>query len=92
MYIHVKVTPGAKADSVRKVSQDRYDMWVREKAERNLANKKVTELLAKTLGLETKMVRLISGHTSPSKLFSVFDKSKLDDVRRIGAGGIVTEY
>jgi len=92
MYIHVKVTPGAKADSVRKISQDRYDMWVREKAERNLANKKATELLAKTLGVESKLVRLISGHTSPSKLFSVFDKELFDKVREIGPGGVQTNF
>jgi len=85
MYIHVKVTPGAKADRVMKVSRDHYDMWVREKAERNLANKKATELLAKTLEVEPKMVRLISGHTSPSKLFSVFD---MEGIRLRGAGGI----
>lgn len=89
MYIHVKVTPGAKVDSVIKVSNDRYEMSVREKAERNMANRKVTFLLAKTLGVDEKLVRLISGHTSPSKLFSVFDTSS---IRRIGAGGINTNF
>jgi len=85
VYIHVKVTPGAKADRVIKVSNDRYDMSVREKAEHNMANRKATELLAKTLGVEQKTVRLISGHTSPSKLFSVFD---IDGIRLRGAGGV----
>ncbi|MFA6006874.1 MAG: DUF167 domain-containing protein [Candidatus Paceibacterota bacterium] len=85
MYIHVKVTPGAKADRVTKVSSDKYEMWVREKAERNLANKKVTELLARTLGVEEKLVRLISGHTSPSKLFSIFDTAS---IRMRGSGGV----
>ncbi len=70
-----------------KISHDRYDMWVKEKAERNLANKKATELLAKAEGVDVRLVRLISGHTSPSKLFSIFDTS---EIRMRGAGGIQT--
>lgn len=85
MYIHVKVTAGAKIDLVTKLSNDRYDMSVREKAEHNMANRKAKFLLAKTLKVDEKLVRLISGHTSPSKLFSVFDTSS---IRRIGPGGI----
>lgn len=85
MYVHVKANPASKVERVTKISHDRYEIWVREKAERNAANKKVAELLARSLQVDPKTVRLISGHTSPSKLFSIFDSST---VRRIGPGGV----
>ena len=45
-YIHVKVTAGAKKESFVKKSPDHFEVSVREKAERNMANTRVLELMA----------------------------------------------
>ena len=46
-------------------------MKIKEKAERNMANERVIKILQDKFS--TKNVRLINGHQSPSKLFSVGD-------------------
>ncbi len=74
MYIRVNAIAGAKKEKVTRLSADRYDICVREPAERNLANGRIRELLAKDLELPQGAVRLISGHRSPHKIFSVTEK------------------
>ena len=71
MYIKVRVTPGSKKESFNKVSDDTYCISVREKAEMNMANNKVKDLLAYNLGIPLNKIRLISGHHSPGKIFSI---------------------
>ncbi len=71
MYIRVNAVPGAKKEQIRAVSADRYEISVREPAERNLANGRIRTLLARELGLPESALRMISGHQSPHKIFSV---------------------
>lgn len=71
MYIKVKVTAGAKKEIIKQKNKDTYILSVREQAERNLANKKVCEIIAFDLKVSIKNVRIISGHQSPSKILSI---------------------
>jgi len=71
MYIRVNATAGAKKESVTRLSAERYEICVREPAERNLANARIRELLASEFGIPEKSVRIISGHHSPHKIFSI---------------------
>ena len=74
MYVRVRVQPGAKKESIEQVSETEFRVAVREKAERNLANGRVRELLARNYGLESRDVRLVSGHRSPNKIFDIIRK------------------
>lgn len=71
MYIRVKVLPNQKRESVKEIGENRLEIHVKEPAERNLANTRVSELLAEKLGISVKKVKLINGHHHPVKLFSV---------------------
>ena len=71
MYVKVKVTPNAKREVLSKISDDTFAISVREKALRNMANSRVREVLATHLKIPVGKVRLISGHRSRSKIFSV---------------------
>lgn len=71
MYISVTVVAGAKVEKVEALPKGRLKVWVKAPAERNLANKRVRELVARQLQMPLAKVRLLSGHTSPSKIFSV---------------------
>ncbi len=71
MYIKVRVIADAKKEKVERVSKDHFKISVREKAERNMANTRIRELLALNFGISTAKVRIISGHHSPSKILSV---------------------
>lgn len=71
MYIHVKVKADAKREDFKKVSEDHFEISVKEPAERNLANGRVVELLSAHFGLSKGKIRIINGHHSTSKLISV---------------------
>lgn len=71
MYVSVRVVAGAKKESVEELARGRLNISVKEPARQNLANKRVIELVARHFALPISRVRLISGHASPAKLFSV---------------------
>lgn len=70
MYVRVIVTPGAKKERVQRTPQG-FEISVREKRERNLANLRVREILASEYGIPSSRVRLVMGHRSTSKLFDI---------------------
>lgn len=71
MYIKVKVTAGSKKEFVKQKNEDTYIISVKEPALRNLANKRVCELIASVLRVSVGDIRIISGHQSPSKILSI---------------------
>lgn len=71
MYIHVKAKTEMKKEEVVQVSNDHYEIAVREPAERNLANKRILEILQKLF--PNKIIKIINGHHSKSKLIVIND-------------------
>lgn len=70
-HISVKVGAGAREELLEKISDTKFKIAVREKPERNQANRRVIELLAVQFNVPVKKIRIVKGHRSPSKLFSV---------------------
>lgn len=70
-YIHVKVIAGVKKEKFEQVSEDHFEISVREKAERNMANSRVLELLSEHFKIPKNKIRIVNGHRSPSKLLVV---------------------
>lgn len=73
MYVKVRVQAGAKTEVFEAVSKDHFKAAVKEPAKQNLANRRVSELVATYCKVPVKQVRLVSGHRSPSKIFSIPD-------------------
>lgn len=71
MYIKVKVSAGAKKENITQKGDNAFLISVKEPAERNLANKRICEIIASIYEINSKAVRIISGHQSPSKILSV---------------------
>lgn len=70
MYIKVKVKTEQKRESFEKAKkEDEYLISVKEEARNGWANEAVLNILKREF--KTNNIRLISGHTSPSKLFSI---------------------
>jgi uncharacterized protein YggU (UPF0235/DUF167 family) len=67
-YIHTKVTSGAREEIVKEKSPDHFEISVREKSERNMANARVIELVSLHFKIPKNKVRIVNGHRSPSKL------------------------
>lgn len=71
MYIKVKVEAGSKKEKIEEKSENNFLIKVKEPAERNLANTRIREIIASIYAINVKSVRIISGHTSPSKILSI---------------------
>ena len=71
MYIHVKALAGAKKEVLNRKTDDHFEISVKEKAERNMANQRIMEIVAESFSLPMGKVKIISGHHSPSKILSV---------------------
>lgn len=74
MYIKVKVKPSSKKEIIEKVfgkTSEYYNISVREPAERNLANNRICEIISDIYKVNRKLVKIISGHQSPSKILSI---------------------
>jgi uncharacterized protein (TIGR00251 family) len=66
--LRVRVSPGARRSEVVGRLGEAWKLRVRSAPERGRANDEVTKLLAHTLGLQARDVRIVSGHTSRDKL------------------------
>jgi uncharacterized protein YggU (UPF0235/DUF167 family) len=70
-YIKVVVSTGNKKDSILAKSADHFLVTVKDKPERNMANKKIIELLASYFKVPEAKIRIINGHHHPHKLLVV---------------------
>ena len=71
MYVHARVTAGAKKESFAETSPLHFVASVKEEAKQNRANRRIIELVAAHFRVPEGKVRLVSGHRSPSKILSV---------------------
>jgi uncharacterized protein YggU (UPF0235/DUF167 family) len=71
MLIKVKVFPGSKTEELREKSENGFEVRVKEKAENNLANKKVLEILSRYFGIPQSGIRLIKGGKKRNKIYEI---------------------
>lgn len=57
-----------KKESFVQKTEDSFEVSVKEKAERNMANTRVLEIIASHFKVPKNKVRIVNGHRSPSKL------------------------
>ena len=70
-YVHVKVVAGAKKEKFTNKSADHFEISVKEKSERNMANIRVLELVAEHFKVPVSKVRIVNGYRHPSKLLVI---------------------
>jgi uncharacterized protein YggU (UPF0235/DUF167 family) len=73
-YVHVKAIAGARKESFKQLKEDHFEAHVKEKAERNMANNRILELVAEHFKFPVKKVRIVNGHRHPSKLLVIEEK------------------
>ncbi len=71
MLIKVKVFADSKKTGIIKKSEDSFEVRVKEKAERGLANKAVVAVLVLYFNISTSKVRLIRGARKRNKIFKI---------------------
>jgi uncharacterized protein YggU (UPF0235/DUF167 family) len=75
MYVRVHAYPGAKKEKVTSKKDSVFEISVKEPAERNLANKRIRQILAEFFSVPVTQVTMLTGHQSSSKMFSIENES-----------------
>ena len=73
MYIKVKVSANQKNEVVERINEDTFKVSVKEKAEKNQANKRVFEILSTELSVPSNLIQIVTGHHSSNKIMFVRD-------------------
>lgn len=60
-----------KKDKIVAKSTNHFEIDVKDKAENNMANKKVIKLLAEYFKISTNKIRIVNGHHHPHKLLVI---------------------
>lgn len=68
--VRVKVTPDAKREEIARDGES-FVISVREPREHNMANKRLREIIASEMDTSVARVRIIKGHRSSNKTFSI---------------------
>ena len=71
MYIKIKVHTNQNKEKLEKVSEDRFECFMKEKAENNAANKKLRELLSEYFGISQGSIKIVKGHHMPNKIILI---------------------
>jgi uncharacterized protein YggU (UPF0235/DUF167 family) len=71
MLIKVKAFPFSKKDKIVKKSNDSFDVFVEAKPERNMANKRIIELLSEYFELSQHKIKMIKGFKNSNKIFDI---------------------
>jgi uncharacterized protein YggU (UPF0235/DUF167 family) len=77
------VSPGARRAEVVEQLGDVWKLRVRSAPERGRANDEVSDLLARTLRLPSRDVRIVSGHASRDKLVEIAGLTVVEAERRL---------
>jgi len=71
LVVRVKATPGASKEIIEKIGEHQFEMFVREPAVNNMANRRMRVLVADAYKVPLQNVRLATGHRSRHKTFHV---------------------
>lgn len=69
--VYAKVFPSAKKEKVIALENNAFEIYVREPAQRNMANTRVRECIANHFGIPTSKVIMQTGHRTRKKSFII---------------------
>jgi len=70
-FIKVKVFPSSKKEKVIKNEDDSFEIYIREPAQNNLANRRVCEIIANHFTVPTYRVIIKTGHRARKKMLEI---------------------
>ena len=75
MRITIKVFPGSKKEEIIEKSKNRFEIYVKAKAIRGLANKAAIQALSLYLNIPPLRLKLIKGAHTPNKIVEIMGSS-----------------
>ena len=74
MQVRVRVTAGAKRETIEELSNTRLEIAVKQKPAQGAANVRVVEIVARYYKVPKNKVRIVRGHATPSKILEVGER------------------
>ena len=74
MQVRVRVTAGAKRETIEELSNTRLEIAVKQKPAQSAANARVVEIVARYYKVPKNKVRIVRGHATPSKILEVGER------------------
>ena len=71
MYIQVKAKTGQRVESIAETKPGRFEVSIKQKPERGLANKRILEMVREHFGASAKNVKIINGYHTKTKLIKI---------------------
>lgn len=71
MKINVRVTPNSKRNSVKRLDETHYKVWVTAPPEQGKATAVMIKLLAKQLNVAPSLMTVVTGATSRNKVLEI---------------------
>lgn len=71
MFIKVKVFPNSKREKIVRKSEDGFEVRVKKKPERGLANRGVMRALSSYFKIPESKIRMVKGFTTRNKIFEI---------------------
>lgn len=71
MLIKVKVFPESGKEEIIKKKEDSFEIWLKEKPIKGLANRRTIEILSEYFNVPFSRVRLIKGFRQRNKIFEI---------------------
>jgi uncharacterized protein YggU (UPF0235/DUF167 family) len=75
--IKVKVFPDFKKQKIEEREPETFRVYIREKAQDNMANKGLIRALAEHFSLPEKNIRIVSGHHKSNKVIEIINMSEI---------------
>lgn len=72
MFLKIKAFPNSKKEEVLETGENSLSIFVREKAEKNEANRRILQILRLRFR-DKKIVKMIAGHKSDHKIVEISD-------------------
>ncbi len=81
----VQAQPRSRKNAIAGWHAGRLKVSITQVPEKGKANLALAKLLAKSLGIKRSQIRLVSGETSPQKVFSITEHTAAEVLSRISA-------
>lgn len=66
--IRIKVIPNSKREEIENDKKNHWIFHIKEKAENNMANDRVLEIVREKIHPKAKNIKILSGHQKPTKI------------------------
>jgi len=69
--VKIKVKPKSKKEYIKKISDNEFEVAMKEVPEKGRANKRLIELISKYFGVSKRNVKIIKGEKSRKKILKI---------------------